>query len=178
MKKNNKTLRLVFIAMFAAILCVSAYISIPLPPTGYKLTALNFVITLIALTFDWKDSFTTCLVWFALGLVGVPVFIGGEAGIGYILKPTGGFTIAFLFVALFLPLFCSKWKGRLALTLAGIGSAVFVDLFGTVYLMFGLDCSFGKAFLVGFVPFIVVDIIKTVVAAQIAPSLRKIFSQS
>lgn len=78
-KTTFTTQNLVLMALFAAVLCVSAYISIPLP-NGSHITALNFVVTLIGLVFAVEQSFFISLVWLLLGAVGVPVFIGGQGG--------------------------------------------------------------------------------------------------
>ncbi len=84
--KTNKTgfttKSTTMMALFAAILCISAYISIPLPiPGSPHITLLNFVIIVIALLFPLSQSFITILVWMALGAIGLPVFIGGGSGI-------------------------------------------------------------------------------------------------
>ena len=88
-KSKFSTYSIVMMALFAAILCVSAYISIPLP-NGTHITLLNFVITLIALVFPLAESFFIGLIWMLLGLVGVPVFVGGQAGPGYLFGTYGG----------------------------------------------------------------------------------------
>ena len=80
-KTSFEAKSLVILALFAALLCVSAYISIPLP-NGSHITALNFVVTIIALVFPLQQSLLISLVWLLLGAVGVPVFIGGGAGVG------------------------------------------------------------------------------------------------
>ena len=67
-KSKFSTYSIVMMALFAAILCVSAYISIPLP-NGTHITLLNFVITLIALVFPLAESFFIGLIWMLLGLV-------------------------------------------------------------------------------------------------------------
>ena len=61
-KSKFSTYSIVMMALFAAILCVSAYISIPLP-NGTHITLLNFVITLIALVFPLAESFFIGLIW-------------------------------------------------------------------------------------------------------------------
>ncbi len=49
MKKAFTTVELVMMAMFTAILCASAYLSIPTPlPNAAHITLLNFMIILIA----------------------------------------------------------------------------------------------------------------------------------
>lgn len=93
-EKNFTSKALVIKALFAAVLCVSAYISIPLP-TGAHITFLNFIVLLIALVFPWQDSLVITLLWLVLGAIGVPVFIGGNAGIGYLLSGWAG--TAFLY---------------------------------------------------------------------------------
>lgn len=177
-QKNKKkagfsTQALVRMAMFAAILCVSAYISISLP-NGSHITFLNFIITLIALTFPLSQSFTIVLVWLLLGTVGVPVFIGGSAGIGYLTGPLGGYTLGFLLTAILVPLLRGKRYHRLRFTAAAISSVVLVELVGTLQWMLLAHLSFRSAFIAGFLPFIVLDIIKAVVAAQIVPAFRLI----
>ncbi len=74
--KTNKTgfttKSITMMALFAAILCISAYISIPLPiPGSPHITLLNFVIIVIALLFPLSQSFITILVWMALGAISI-----------------------------------------------------------------------------------------------------------
>ena len=90
-----QTRTLVIMALFAAVLCVSAYISIPLP-TGSHITFLNFIVLLIALIFPMQQASLITLVWLLLGAVGVPVFIGGNAGISYLLSGWGGYSFSFI----------------------------------------------------------------------------------
>ena len=76
------TKRLVTMALFAAIICISAYISIPLPlPGAPHITLQNFVISLIALLFPALDAFLIIIVWMLLAIIGLPVFIGGGIGV-------------------------------------------------------------------------------------------------
>ena len=66
-QKKITTKKLVTMAMFAAILCISAYISIPLPlPGAPHITMLNFVILLIALLFSSGESFLIIRLWLIL----------------------------------------------------------------------------------------------------------------
>lgn len=165
------TKSMVGMAMFAAILCVSAYISIPLP-NGSHITFLNFVSTLVALLFPCSQAVFITLIWMLLGIVGVPVFIGGQAGLGYLFGPWGGYNFAFLIVAFLLPLIRGKKYNRIRYTIVSLLSVVLVDLIGTIWLMISNHSSFSAAFLIGFVPFILLDAVKAVVVAQIVPAFR------
>lgn len=174
-KQLFSTKSMVQMAMFAAILCVSAYISIPLP-NGSHITFLNFVSTLVALLFPCSQAVCITLIWMLLGIVGVPVFIGGQAGLGYLFGPWGGYNFAFVVVALLLPLIRGKNYNRIRFTIVSLFSVVLVDLIGTVWLMISNGSSFPTAFLAGFVPFILLDAVKAVVVAQIVPAFRRVIS--
>ncbi len=176
-KTTFTTQNLVLMALFAAVLCVSAYISIPLP-NGSHITALNFVVTLIGLVFTVEQSFFISLVWLLLGAVGVPVFIGGQGGIGYLLGQYGGYSFAFVIIAILLPIICKRTYSRIYFTAAAIISAVFVDVFGSFWIMIIGGINIKAAFIAGFVPFIVLDTVKAIVAAFIAPSFRKILNNT
>lgn len=180
-KANNKTNNnvsthsLVIMSMFAAILCVSAYISIPLP-NGTHITALTLIITIITLTFPARQSFTIILLWLLLGIAGVPVFVGGVAGLGYITGPYGGYSIGFLVISALVPMICTNRHSRLYLIVIAILSAISDDLIGTFWIMAVSKISFKAAFITGFAPFIVLDIAKAVLAAQLVPHLRRIIN--
>jgi biotin transport system substrate-specific component len=169
------TREIVTMAMFAAILCISAYISISIPvPGSPHVTLLNFVILLIALLFPMYQSLTIIAVWMILGIIGIPVFIGGASGIGYLLSAWGGYTVSYLFVAAGLPLLTGKKYSRIRYTILAIVGALFIDLFGMVWLKMLNGLSWEAAFLTGFVVFLPLDMLKSVVVAQIIPAFKRI----
>ena len=53
-------------------------------------TALTLVATLTGLLLQPKDAFIVFIIYVLLGAVGLPVFVGGTAGLGKLLGPTGG----------------------------------------------------------------------------------------
>ncbi len=169
---------IVRMALFAAILAISAYISIPLPlPGGPHLTLQNFMLLLIALLLSWQESLLVVVVWMLLGIIGVPVFIGGKASVGYLLNPWGGYTIAFLVVALLLPLFRGKKYHRIRYTLVSVAGVILIDFFGMLYLHFYPASGYADwklALTVGFAAFLPLDLVKAVAAAQMVPAFRRI----
>lgn len=173
---KSRTLRLAVMAMMVAVICISAYISIPLP-NGTHITLLNFVVTLVALSFPLPESIGIIGVWFLMGLAGLPVYIAGNSGIGYITGALGGFTISFLLVAVLIPLTRGKKYNRVRYTLSAvIFSALLVDVCGTLWLTVIAKMSLKEAFLAGFAPFIILDTIKVIIAAQIVPAIRKLIN--
>lgn len=174
-EKKISTKRLVICALFAALLCVSAYISIPTPlPMAPKITLMNFMVFLIALLFPLGESVLIGIVWFLLGVVGLPVFIGGGAGAGYLVAPYGAYTWAFPIVMLVLPIIKGKTYNRIRYTVCAIIGVLIIDVVGMIWLMHSMGYDLKTGFLLGFVPFIPLDLLKAVVVAQIIPAFKKV----
>ena len=174
-KRKLSTKEMVMCALFTALLCISAYLSIPTPlPMAPKITMINFVLFLIALLFPVYESTIIVLVWFLLGVVGLPVFIGGGAGVGYLVAPYGAYTWAFPIVAIVLPLIKGKTYNRVRYTIASIIGFCIIDLVGMFYLMYSMNYNLATGFTLGFLPFVPLDLLKAVVAAQIIPAFKKL----
>ena len=77
-------------------------------------------------------------------------------------------------VAILVPLFRGAKYNRIRYTIVSVISVCLVDVIGSFWIMFMSVCSIKTAFVVGFLPFIVLDLIKAVVAAQIVPPFRKL----
>ncbi|MDE6852578.1 MAG: biotin transporter BioY [Lachnospiraceae bacterium] len=158
-------------AMFAAVLCVAAYLTITLP-NGSHITLLNFAILLVALTFPASQGFCITLVWLLLGAVGVPVFAGGNAGLGYLFGNYGGYILGLLITPVVVPLLSGQKYHRVRATLSAVFSVIMVDLIGMIQWMLLAHLGLKEAFIAGFMAFIILDLVKAIIAAQIAPALR------
>ena len=95
-------------AVMTALLCVSAQLSIPLGPVPFTLQLL--VCLLLPFLLSPCAGGAAMLLYIALGLFGLPVFAGGGAGLGYVLRPSFGFVLG---MALPVPLL-SLLDGRLS----------------------------------------------------------------
>lgn len=175
MNKKFTTIELVMMAMFTAILCVSAYMSIPTPlPGAAKITLVNFMILLIAMIFSLRDSAMIISLWLILGAIGVPVFIGGVGGLGYLLGTFGGYTWSFIIAAILIGLLKGKNYNRIRYTIVAILGAVLIDIIGMLWWKFTGNLSWKVAFLSGFVAFLPLDLIKALVGAQVAPVFKRL----
>ena len=169
------TRRLVICSLFAAILCISAYLSIPTPlPMAPKITLMNFMVLIIGLVFSLPESLLIGFTWLILGIVGLPVFVGAGSGVGYLLTPYGGYTWAFPIVMALLPLIRGKEYKRIRYTVCAVIGVVVIDIIGMLWLMASMHYNLQTAFIMGFVPFIPLDAVKAVIAAQIIPALRRV----
>lgn len=90
------TRELVLTAMFAVLIAVCSWISVP---TEVPFTLQTFAIFLTLLVIGGKNGFFATLVYILLGAVGVPVFAGFTGGIGIITGTTGGYIVGFLLTA-------------------------------------------------------------------------------
>lgn len=187
MNLKTKTQNLTAAGVLAALLCVSAYISIPLGFTPTPLTLQTLAINLIAIMLAPSMSFMTVLVYILVGLVGVPVFSGGAGGPAKLFGPTGGYILAFLVSApimsvtkeWFVKLFGKFIKSETTAKIIGyavnavIVGMVIIYVIGSIYMKFMLGKSFGAVLMMAVVPFIPLDLLKCVLAAVIAVPVMK-----
>lgn len=76
-------------AIFAALLCIFSPIAIPVG--AIPVTLSIFIVLLTGLILDWKQAGAAVLSYMLIGAFGLPVFSGGQAGIGVFLGVTGGY---------------------------------------------------------------------------------------
>ena len=95
-RNSNKTFRMVLVAMFAAIIAVASWISIPLPFTPVPINLATLAVTLTGTLLGYKYGSASVLVYLLLGAVGVPVFAGFTGGLGHIAGPTGGYLVGYI----------------------------------------------------------------------------------
>ena len=94
---RSKTYDLVYIAVFAVVMAVCSWISIP---AQIPFTLQTFGVFMAVGVLGGKRGSLAVLVYILLGAIGVPVFAGFSGGLGILLNNTGGYIIGFLFSAL------------------------------------------------------------------------------
>lgn len=168
--KNTK--QLILIALFAAIICISSFISIPIGAVPISLQSLAIMIT--GLCLKPKEAASSVLVYILLGVVGIPVFAGAKSGVGVLVGPTGGYIVGFLVGAFVISKFVEKkftpQTAALGLVLGGL---VVVYSIGVCWLSYQTNMPFEKAFKVGMLIFIPGDLFKMAIAYVISSKIRK-----
>ncbi len=147
-----------------------AHISIPLLPlTPVPLTVQNFAVLLVGLLLGSRRGFAALVVYLVEGLAGFPVFSPtGPGGIAQLFGPTGGFLLAYPFVA-----FAAGYvfeQGRKSFARAAIsGILAEILLFaGGLSWLYLLTHSLAKAAYLGLYWFVAAEVIKVMFAAAIA----------
>jgi len=89
---------MVLCALFAALIAVCAWISVPVGDIAFTLQTFAVFLTLGLL--GGKRGGAAILIYLLLGAVGLPVFSGFRGGIGALAGVTGGYLWGFLAAAL------------------------------------------------------------------------------
>ena len=173
MSKDQIKLRsMIMIALFAAIIGVLAQITIPLPLV--PITGQTLAIGLAATILGARNGTLAVILYLIIGIAGVPVFAEFGAGVSKLIGPTGGFLIGFIPQAFFMGLFMEKLGFTLKNALIANIVGMFITLFfGTAWLKISVDLSWTAAFASGFTPFIIVGIVKAVIASWVGILVRK-----
>ena len=162
----------VYAALFGALTAAGAFIVIPLPPV--PMTAQTFFLNVAALLLGGTLGAASQLIYVMLGVVGMPVFAGGKAGLGVLFGPTGGYLLGFI-IAAFVVGTVNKIKKN-AGTLWNIFSMtigmLIIYTLGSLQLALVAKMSFTKALTVGVLPFLPGDVIKILLAAAVCSRLK------
>lgn len=175
----TKLQRLIKIAAMTAVLCISVYAVPPMIIVGQvPFTIQTLMIFLIAYLFDEKDAFMIVMLYIGVGLLGLPVFAGGNSGLSAILGPTGGFIVLFPIIAFLMAKFKSNDKQMLFDTFIGFLFGI-VCLYGlaAVWLAYTVSISYVNALLLLF-PFVPLDLIKLVIAHTVYQKMPSIYAIS
>ena len=103
-----RTLDLAYIALFAVLMAVCAWITLPLPKPLVQFTMQTFAMFMALTVLGGRRGLYAMLVYLLLGAVGIPVFSGFRGGIGVLLDTTGGYIIGFVGAALLYWLLTAK----------------------------------------------------------------------
>jgi biotin transport system substrate-specific component len=174
----ERTGAVVFVTILTA---VAAQISLPLPFTPVPFTFQPMVVLLGAAALGPRLGMASQILYLALGFAGLPVFAASSLlpqGAARLLGPTGGYLMAYPFAAFTAGWLAARGFDRRYVTAVAsmvCGLAV-VFAGGVLWLTIASKPSIGLsgALAVGFVPFIIPDLAKLLVAAGVMPALWRI----
>ncbi|MBN1777609.1 MAG: biotin transporter BioY [Clostridiales bacterium] len=165
---------MVLIALFAVLIAVCAWISIP---ATIPFTLQTFGLFAALGLLGGKRGTLAVLVYLLLGAVGIPVFSGFRGGFGMLAGVTGGYLIGFLFAALLYWLITLKRSGKLWMMIVGMAAGLLLDYaFGTAWFMLFYAGTYGAiglpaALSMCVIPYILPDLVKLALAAALVKVL-------
>ena len=149
---------------------VCAHIMIPLTPlTPVPLTVQNFGVLVVGLLLGSRRGFAAMMLYLVEGMAGLPVFSPiGPGGIAQLFGPTGGFLLAYPFVA-FVAGYVFERGARSFSRAAISGFLAEILLFvGGLSWLYILTHSLAKAAYLGLYWFVAAEVMKVMFAAAIA----------
>ena len=162
--ETTKNVALVIAASFFVAIC--AHISVVVPFSPVPFTMQNLAVLLVGLALGPSRGFAALTLYLAEGAIGLPFFAPGPGGIAQLIGPTGGYLMAYPFMAYIAgAIFAKARQHRLLFALAASTIAE-IALFaaGTIWLTVYTH-SLLKAAVWGIVPFLPVEAVKIALAS-------------
>jgi biotin transport system substrate-specific component len=164
----------VYASLFAALIAVGAFLSIPVGPVPIVLQ--NFFVLLAGLTLGPRWGLLSVAAYLITGAVGLPVFAQGTGGIGRIIGPTGGYLLGYLPAVAAAGALSHIHKKRWYLDLAGaICGSLIVYACGVPWLKMVAGLSWQAAVGAGMLPFLIGDAVKIAAAVWVVRAIRPVF---
>jgi len=175
---KNRTIIMVRIALFVALITAGAFVRIPLPFGDYVTLQIFFVIFSGLMLGPIYGSLAV-VFYIALGLFGLPIFAGG-GGLDYIIRPTFGYLIGFIISAFVVGIIAFKKEKLWKYFVACFVGIIITYIIGLTYKYFALNYWFGGesvalwAMIVSCVPvYLPCDIVLSIIAAILGFKLKK-----
>ena len=154
-----------------AFLSIMSQVLIPLPYTPVPISLGTFGVTLMALLYGRKLGTATILSYVAAGSLGAPIFAGGKAG--SLFSPTGGYILGYIVATIILGYLADKGvtKSYVKTILSLILSSAIILTLGSLVL--SLFVPGKNAFMIGVLPFLPGDALKSTTTTLLLPTLWK-----
>lgn len=152
----------------AALVGLSAQVSVPLPGTPVPVTGQTFAVLLVGAALGWQRAVSSMLLYLAAGAAGMPWFAEGSSGtsaasLGYVI----GFVLAGAVVGALAARGGDRTPVRTVLTMT-LGTLLIYAV-GLPYLVLAIDAPLSRGFALGVQPFLLGDALKVLLAAGLLP---------
>ena len=158
---------------FAILTALAAQIRIVLPGTPVPITGQTFAVLITgAVLGSWAGAGSQ-MIYVTLGLVGLPVYAGGNGGFEYATGATFGYLVGFIAAAWVIGRLSERGQDRnvwSAIPAFLTGNAV-IYVFGVTWLWWSVEAisTMQEAIVAGFVPFVIGDLLKIALAGVLLP---------
>ena len=165
----------VTVVICSLLLILSAKTKVDLYPVPMTLQPL--AVLMIAMLCGRNISVAAVSLYLFQGMIGMPVFAYG-GGLLYLLGPTGGFLIGFLFASIIIGELADRgWGKRIIKSVLAMLIGMFVIYFCGI-LQLSILKGFDFAIVNGLTPFIIGDFYKLILAAFLLPQIWKIVNKT
>ena len=154
------------VAGAALLVALAGQVVVPVSMSPVPMTLQPLAVLVVGGVLGARAGAAALVLYLGLGLLGLPVFAGGGAGIARLLGPTGGYLLAFPAAAALTGALVGATPAVLRTLLACAAGMVLIHVGGVAQLaLLGGDPAL--AFRVGFIPFLTGDLLKIGLAAAV-----------
>ncbi len=165
-------------SLFAALMAVSAQVSIPIGPV--PITMQVMLVLLTGMVLGSRLAPASVAIWVLLGVFGLPVFAQGKAGAAVLIGPTGGYIFGY-FVCTYIVGYIAEhfelsYKYTALAMLAGLAVIYGVGLAGfmlSFQYVLHKAITLEKALNLAVLPFLPLDLVKAAAAVYIGVRVRR-----
>lgn len=166
--------RLVLVVASAGLLTIAAKVKVPFYPVPMTLQTLAVV--MIGATLGARLGAAAIVLYVCEGLAGLPVFTNTPpqiAGPAYVMGPTGGYLLGFLFAVMIVGSAARRGLDRSIVQFAFVllGAEIVLFACGVAWLVGSLGISLARAYEVGVLPFLPGEAVKMTLAALLMPAM-------
>ena len=174
--KEKETLKNILLVLGGvAFLSLMSQVMIPLPFTPVPISLGTFGVALMALLYGRKLGTATILSYVVAGSLGAPIFAGFKAG--SLFSPTGGYILGYIVATIILGYLSDKGvtKSYVKTFFSLLLSSAIILILGSIVLSIFVP---GKnVFMVGVLPFLPGDAIKSTTITLLLPTLWKVIGK-
>lgn len=166
---------------FAVLTALAAQIRFQIPGTPVPVTGQTFAVLLAGASLGSRAGAGSQLIYWIVGAIGLPVFAQANGGWEAATGATAGYFVGFMAAAWVVGALAERGRDRSVRTAipAFLVGNLTIYAFGVPWLMYSVDSitTIGAALAAGFIPFIVFDAVKIVLAGVSLPAAWRLTKQ-
>lgn len=186
---KSSILRSAVIALFAAIICATSFFRVPIPGLASGIVIQNAVCIMTAVLLGGIWGACPTALFFLVGVLGLPVFSGGQGGFQVLMNINGGFRIGWVVGALASSLIAGKPSPMEKKVTVKSAVRICIAVFAGMILLYVPEIFYVLAFKAGelgtqgalklfftafFLPFLPVDFIKSIIIIILCLKIRPV----
>jgi biotin transport system substrate-specific component len=160
----------------AGLVALCAQIEIPLGFTPVPISGQTFAVLLVGASLGPLLGASSLLLYFCVGLLGAPVYSGGDGGWEIVHGATGGYLVGFIAAAALTGWLAQRrWDRHFNSAVAAmLSGSVVIYLFGLPWLAQEIETGLEGTLEAGLYPFVIGDLIKLYLAGMLLPGAWKL----
>jgi biotin transport system substrate-specific component len=159
----------------AGLVALAAQIEITLGFTPVPISGQTFAVLLVGASHGPILGGSSLLLYFFVGLLGAPVYSGGDGGWEIVKGATGGYLVGFIVAALLTGWLAERqWDRRFNSAVAAmLTGSVVIYAFGLPWLARTANLGLEETLEAGLYPFVIGDLLKLYLAGMLLPAAWK-----